>query len=121
MSWWGVGALAVSTVGSVYQGSQAGKAADASAAGSAAAQAQNAQQFEQTQLQNLLLNAPTINSGNIARSELMGILGLDSPGVDYGQYAGLVGGSGSGGLGGAHNAEGSPYRGGAFGFIYRRL
>ena len=86
MSWWGVGALAVSTVGSVYQGSQAGKAADASAAGSAAAQAQNAQQFEQTQLQNLLLNAPTINSGNIARSELMGILGLDSPGVDYGQY-----------------------------------
>jgi hypothetical protein len=114
VTWWGVGALAVSTVGSVYQGSQAEKAGEASAAGSAAAQAQNAQQFEQTQLQNLLLNAPTINSGNIARSELMGILGLDSPGVDYGQYAGLVGGGG-GGLGGAHNAEGSPYRGGAFG------
>jgi len=38
-------------------------------------------------LTNILMNTPAINTGNAARSQLAGMLGVQSPAVDYAKYS----------------------------------
>lgn len=89
-----------SILGGIMGGKAAKDAAKTSAQGSREALAENRRQFDLSMLSNILLNAPSINTGNSARSALAAMLGLDVPGIDYSQMAGMFGGS-SGGSGGA--------------------
>lgn len=71
-------------IGSALLGSKASKkagqqSADASRYG---ADLQN-QQFNLSMLANLLMNAPAINTGNAARSQLAGMLGIETPAINY--------------------------------------
>jgi|GEM_PF-4468321 len=100
------GAVGASVVGGVLSSRASKKASDASAAGSAAGIAEQRRQA----VVNLGLSAPAINTGNVARSQLASILGLDVPGSSFsvdanGRYipegaAGAAGASGPTGSGG---------------------
>lgn len=80
MPWAALGAAAVTTAGSLYEGSQASSAAG-KAAGQEMSAEQQALQYQQsiygTAQSNLM---PFVNSGNSALSSLMGLLGLGGGG-----------------------------------------
>ena len=79
MSWGAVAAVGGSIVGGVIAGKGSKDAAQASAAASDAGVRENRRQFDTV----LNLQAPAINTGNVARSQLASILGLEVPGSTY--------------------------------------
>ena len=83
-----------SLLGGAIGAKGAGDAADISSQGSQAALAENGRQFDLSMLANLLLNMPTINQGNTARSALSAMLGLSTPGTNYKRFAAGLGGGG---------------------------
>lgn len=87
------GDIAGSVVGGLLGAVGSDKAADASRDGAMAGVAENRRQFDTT----LNLQAPAINTGNVARSTLASILGLTVPGSTY--TAGGTGGSTGGATG----------------------
>jgi len=106
-----IGALigaGASLFGAKKAGDAAGDAAAASERGTMAGIAENRRQFDTSTLVNLLMNMPSINTGNVARSQLAGMLGLEVPGVDYGSYAGLFNKGSGGGKSWSGNSDGTP-------------
>ena len=73
----------------------AGEAAKVSARGSQAALAENRRQFDLATLVNVLLNLPSINAGNIARSQLLSEMGLSTPETDLSGITDGLGGANS--------------------------
>lgn len=71
-----------------------GRAAQTSAGGADAALAENRRQFDLSSLVNVLLNLPSINSGNITRSQLLSDMGISTPATDTGGILDLIGGGG---------------------------
>ena len=61
-------------------------AARATSKGAQAAAAANQRGQELGMLNNILLNAPALNTQNVARAELAGILGLNVKPTDYSKY-----------------------------------
>lgn len=89
-----VTAALIGSAGALGGGFLASKGAKSAAKKSAKSQMEAAQladrQAKISMLQNILLNAPAVNSQNIARSELAGMLGLRTPATDYRKAAQLV-------------------------------
>ena len=87
MSWGFVAAGVGTAVGGALGAKGSKKAAKTSANAQREAAALASRDARLSLLTNILMNTPAINTGNAARSQLAGMLGVQSPAVDYAKYS----------------------------------